>query len=290
MKQLFRYLAISIGTLTAVRVPIHGEVKSVDLIRSTLFYPAVGLLVGLIPYGILLYMPLSDNLTATLALVTWILVTGALHLDGWADCADAALAPWRGARNEPKAAEYSWRKSILKDPHIGTFGVASISLLLLLKWSLLTDLLLTAHIYSLLVATTVARSAAVIFISKFGSLNNASSPKGDQPNHIESSRIEPSSHTEPSSHLQSSPPTGLIAAFNGKSHYILASIIALVLVVIIGWHFNDLNRILLASVTGVFITHLFAKWLISRLGAFNGDVCGASIEMCEVVILAFLAF
>lgn len=267
MKQLFRYLAISIGTLTAVRVPIHGEVKSVDLIRSTLFYPAVGLLVGLIPYGILLYMPLSDNLTATLALVTWILVTGALHLDGWADCADAALAPWRGARNEPKAAEYSWRKSILKDPHIGTFGVASISLLLLLKWSLLTDLLLTAHIYSLLVATTVARSAAVIFISKFGS-----------------------NHTEPTSHIQPSPPTGLIAAFNGMSHYIFASIIALVLVVIIGWHFNDLNRILLASVAGVFITYLFAKWLVSKLGAFNGDVCGASIEMCEVVILAFLAF
>lgn len=285
MKQLFRYLAISIGTLTAVRVPIQGEVKSVDLIRSTLFYPAVGLLAGLVPYGILLYMPLSDNLAATLALVTWILVTGALHLDGWADCADAALAPWRGARNEPKAAEYSWRKSILKDPHIGTFGVASISLLLLLKWSLLTDLLLTAHIYSLLVATTVARSAAVIFISKFGSLNNVGAlDRSDQSDRTESNRIKPSSH------LQPSPPTGLIAAFNGKSHYILASIIALVLVVIIGWHFNDLNRILLASVTGVFITYLFAKWLVSRLGAFNGDVCGASIEMCEVVILAFLAF
>ena len=128
-----RPLLLSIGMLTTLRVPVRGEVSAGELRAATAFYPGVGLLVGLLPAAILLLVPLPPFPRALLALAAWTLATGALHLDGWADCCDAAFAPARATAEETRER----RLAVLKDPHLGTFGAVGLALLLLGKWTAL---------------------------------------------------------------------------------------------------------------------------------------------------------
>lgn len=123
---------LAVGTLSVVRVPVPGEVSGRELRASAAFYPLVGLLVGAFPAGVLL-LPLPPLPRAALALAVWVAVTGALHLDGWADCCDAAFAPARPDPAETRAR----RLAILRDPHVGVFGAAGLVLLLLGKWTAL---------------------------------------------------------------------------------------------------------------------------------------------------------
>jgi len=118
--------------LTVLRVRVPGRVPAEELRASTALYPLVGLGVGALP-GLALLLPLPPLPRAALALALWVVMTGALHLDGWADCCDAAFAP---ALPDPMATRER-RLRILKDPHLGTFGAVGVVLLLLAKWSAL---------------------------------------------------------------------------------------------------------------------------------------------------------
>ena len=61
-------------------------------------------------------------LTAALVLAVWVLLTGALHLDGVADCADA----WVGGFGDREKTF-----QILKDPRSGTHSCSVLVLVLL---------------------------------------------------------------------------------------------------------------------------------------------------------------
>ena len=92
------------------------------------FYPAVGVLIGALLAGLALLLGRVEVAAAPLlipALLTaaWVAFTGALHLDGWADCCDALFAPVTRER----------RLEILRDPRLGAFGGVGLILLLLLK-------------------------------------------------------------------------------------------------------------------------------------------------------------
>ncbi|HEX8359223.1 MAG TPA: adenosylcobinamide-GDP ribazoletransferase, partial [Longimicrobium sp.] len=94
-----RSLALAAGTLSVVRVPVRDPVTPADLRASTAWYPLVGLALAALPTAALL-APLPALPRAALALAAWVAVTGALHLDGWADCCDAAFAPPRSTAEE----------------------------------------------------------------------------------------------------------------------------------------------------------------------------------------------
>lgn len=143
-----RTLLLAAGMLSVVRVRVPGRVSDEDLRASTSWYPLVGLGVGILPAGVLL-LPLPPLPRAALALAAWVVVTGALHLDGWTDCCDAAFAPARPAAQSTRER----RLAILKDPHLGTFGAAGLFLLLLAKWAALAHVPVVAP----LLAAPVAR-------------------------------------------------------------------------------------------------------------------------------------
>src|SRR3546814_2473546 len=63
---------------------------------------------------------------ALLALLLWVGVTGALHLDGLGDIADA-----RGAAHK----DHDRMIAALSDPHVGSFAVVAIALQLIAKRS-----------------------------------------------------------------------------------------------------------------------------------------------------------
>ncbi len=125
------YLAISL--LTRIPLPSLSNVQPEDAGRSALFYPLVGLIIGVllcIPIGV--FPHASPLLLAAIITVLWAAITGGLHLDGLADSADG----WLGGLGDKEAT-----LRIMKDPLVGAAGVIAIACLLLLKFSALTVLL-----------------------------------------------------------------------------------------------------------------------------------------------------
>ena len=98
------------------------------LARSMFWFPWVGALLGLIYWGawagLTKILPFPAAAGVLLALTVW--VTGGLHLDGLADTADGL-----GGGHTPADA-----LRIMKDSRVGTFGVISLILALVLKFSL----------------------------------------------------------------------------------------------------------------------------------------------------------
>lgn len=96
-----------------------------DFARAIRWFPLAGLAVGGLVAGAVWLGALRDLWAgALLGLLAWVGITGALHLDGLGDIADAA-----GAGH----AEPARISKVLADPHIGSFGVTAIGLQLIAK-------------------------------------------------------------------------------------------------------------------------------------------------------------
>ncbi len=103
--------------------------------RTAIFsFPAIGVVVGglawLVGWGA--QHLFAGWLAAALAVTMWTAVTGGLHLDGLADCADGLLATATPQR----------RLEIMRDPRVGAFGAIGLILFLLLKVGAVQNLLM----------------------------------------------------------------------------------------------------------------------------------------------------
>jgi len=90
-------------------------------------------------------------LAAAIVVAAWVALTGALHLDGLADSADATLAPVPRDR----------RLDILRDVHHGTFAVSAVALVLLLRFGALVGADAAAAAALVVTAPVVGRTSAV---------------------------------------------------------------------------------------------------------------------------------
>ena len=119
---------------------------------SILFYPLIGLLIGLGLFATVFFLSVFDTLlTSTLLVTIWVIATGALHLDGLADTADA----WLGGHGDRDKT-----LTILKDTHAGVAAIVAIVLLLALKILALNDIH-TTLLVAVLVAPVLARTAVI---------------------------------------------------------------------------------------------------------------------------------
>lgn len=125
-------LIVAIQFLTRLPTP-RVAVSSEEFAASMRWFPAVGLIVGALVAGAGWAGARIDPWTGALfALIVWVAVIGALHLDGLGDIADASGAAHKD--RERMAA-------VLSDPHVGSFAVVMITLQLLAKLVLLHALL-----------------------------------------------------------------------------------------------------------------------------------------------------
>ncbi len=153
---MYSFLA-ALQLLTRIPVPISFSATDRQQGRSVLYYPLIGLLIGLI-----LVLAASSlrafppSLQAALLLAGWVLLTGGLHLDGLADCADA----WAGGLGDPEKT-----RRIMKDPAVGSIAVVVLLLTLLLKWAVLQSLIDTQLIAALLAAPLLGRSAILALMT-----------------------------------------------------------------------------------------------------------------------------
>jgi len=126
-----RGLRLATQFLTRIPVPGVTELSADELSRSSVWFPIVGAVVGALPaLVLLLFAGRTPLLAAALALLLWVWLTGALHLDGLGDLSDALAASHR----DPKRF-----LTVLADPHLGTFGVVSVVLALILKLAAMTS-------------------------------------------------------------------------------------------------------------------------------------------------------
>jgi len=116
-------------------------------------YPLVGILVGAaLAAGAAGAAWLFPPLVASIALAALsVLIPGAIHLDGLADCADA----FYGRRDRGDVLR------ILKDPRVGTMGAAAVALSLLLRTGTFFSIRPAVLLPALPIAALLSRSAVL---------------------------------------------------------------------------------------------------------------------------------
>ena len=152
---------IALQFLSSLPVRLPGMPSPRETGRSLLYYPLVGLVLGVVLYGanaVLSGAPLM--LHAALLLTVWVLFSGGLHLDGLADSADA----WLGGFGDRERT-----LTIMKDPRSGPIAVVTLVLVLLLKFCALLALLEQRNGAALLIVPLIGRSAllAVFLITPY---------------------------------------------------------------------------------------------------------------------------
>jgi adenosylcobinamide-GDP ribazoletransferase len=117
---------LALQFLTSIPVPLKREFTPRELGKSTLYFPVVGLIIGLVLAGLhwLFGLFLPSGLANAFIIVALVLLTGAIHLDGFADTCDGIAGH--------RTAEERWQ--VMRDSRIGAFGVIGVVLLLLVKY------------------------------------------------------------------------------------------------------------------------------------------------------------
>ncbi len=125
------------------------------------WYGCAGMLcaVPLVVFGAVLqgWMEVPPELAAVLTLLFWVGITGALHIDGLADCGDA----WMGGFTRQRFLE------IMRDTHCGVGAIVFTSLVLIVKAVALIALFRQGALLAVLFSLAIARITLSIAIVRF---------------------------------------------------------------------------------------------------------------------------
>lgn len=147
-------LIVAIQFLTRLPTP-RLTVSSVEFAASMRWFPAVGLIIGaIVAIGGWAGAQIDPWTGALAALLLWVAVTGALHLDGLGDIADAS-----GAAHKDRERLLA----VLGDPHAGSFAVVAITLQLLAKLILLHGLIDAKAFAAIALAPFAARIGPLVW-------------------------------------------------------------------------------------------------------------------------------
>jgi adenosylcobinamide-GDP ribazoletransferase len=259
-KQHFHALILAFQFLT--RIPVYRLFSIASSLptpqvagKALLYYPLVGLVVGawlvLLPWLLDYFsIALSPALQAGLVLVLWVWITGALHLDGLADSADAWLG---GFGNKQRTLE------LMKDPTCGPAAVVVLVLVLLLKWLALAEVLAYVRVvdnglwYGLLLVPILARCQVMLLV--------VHTP------YVRGQGLG----TELKNQAQSLWVWLQLLGLAAAATYMLGVVLpVLILVLAIGYW-------------------LMRRLMLERIDGWTGDTAGASIEVAELLALLALA-
>ena len=143
---------LALAFLTILPVRPRGDAAALG--AAAAWFPAVGALVGLAAGGawVAAEPSLGAGVAGVLAVVVLVVLTGALHQDGLADCADSL-----GARGDRAR-----RLAVMRDPSIGAFGTIALVLWALLLAAALGALPHEDAIPTLVLAVAIGRWGAVL--------------------------------------------------------------------------------------------------------------------------------
>ncbi len=129
LRQELRTLAGALAFFTRLPLPASLELGAPDLQRAITYFPLCGAVVGAVS-GIVWWLAAlvwPPAIATGFAIVASVILTGALHEDGWADVCDG----FGGGHTKARVLE------IMKDSRIGAYGVIGLVLMVGLKWQAL---------------------------------------------------------------------------------------------------------------------------------------------------------
>ena len=151
MKQIWNGILVAFSLYSALPVPqVVWEKSTMRL--ALCFLPCIGIGIGLLEWGwfyLAGILGVTEFLYAVVAMLLPVAVTGGIHLDGLTDTCDALCS----------YADREKKLEILKDPHVGAFGVLWQTICLLLTAALFAQLYATSSQFPLVCFGYVAARA-----------------------------------------------------------------------------------------------------------------------------------
>jgi adenosylcobinamide-GDP ribazoletransferase len=239
--------------LTVIRIPVWSEESAGDAGRSTVWFPLVGLIIGLILVGLewIFNLFLPATVTNGLLIVSLAVITGALHLDGFVDTCDGLAGN--------KSAEDRWK--VMRDSRAGAFGIVGVVLLLLMKFVLLNSIPPGLITVALVLMPVIGRWAMVYAIFTY----LYARPDG----------LGKAFKQE-----------------TGWRRFTIATVITLAAATLLSWA-SELNFFYLAGVVGMFVVWIItvcaSEYLRRKFSGLTGDTYGAINELAEVGVLLMVS-
>ena len=253
-----RLILVAVQFLTRISVPSFSHYDPQWLHQSSRYFPAVGLLIGLLCAGVfwlssLLFIPL---VAAVISTAFGIKLTGAFHEDGLADSCDGL----GGGLTRERTLE------IMKDSRLGTYGVLGLVSALLLKISLLTAMPTPVAIVALIIGHTASRLLCISLLTLL--------PYGGE---IEHAKAKPMAQ-------QLTPLQSIYS-----SGWLILAITLVTLVFPYTMRQIGIWQWLLALLLGIGATDYMRRLLRRRLDGYTGDGLGATQQLSEIAIYIGLA-
>ena len=243
--KILESIVVAFQFLTRLYLPINVEWDTGNLRRSLMWFGLVGAFIGVILAGALTLFNRFDLLPAVSAIIIlliWIFITGGMHIDGISDMADGFFS----MRDKEKTLE------IMKDSHVGAFGVITIVLLLLIKFEMLKEfIIIEKNVWLLILPPTIARIAAGLVLSFY----------------------------------ETTKKSGLGYTFHSSDPRIFWAI-GFIVTLIISSILNIKSLIFIGI--AILASNLMALWAKKKIGGLNGDIYGAIVETVEVIGMVFI--
>jgi adenosylcobinamide-GDP ribazoletransferase len=151
-----RYFFTALGYFTRVPVPRWVGYEPHYLNAAARYFPLIGVLVG--ATGAIVYMAalriFPVGVAVLLSMAVTLLITGAFHEDGLADCVDAFGGGY--------TREDTLR--IMHDSRIGAFGAIALVIALALKWQALVSLPPLRAAWLMIAAHAASRACAISYL------------------------------------------------------------------------------------------------------------------------------
>ncbi|WP_417617578.1 adenosylcobinamide-GDP ribazoletransferase [Oceanisphaera sp.] len=253
-----RLLLVATQFLTRLPVPELRDFQPQWLHQSSRYFPAVGLLIGLLCAGVFwLGTVLFGPLVAAVASTAFgIKLTGAFHEDGLADTCDGLGG---GLTREHTL-------TIMKDSRLGTFGTLGVLMAVLLKVSLLASMPVVLALIALVVGHCGSRLLSISLIALL--------PYGGD---LEHAKAKPMAQ-------QLTLVQGIIGALWLGLALLIADVLwPAAMAAIPAWQWA------LTLMLAVFATDHMRRLLHRRLNGYTGDGLGATQQLSELAIYAGLA-
>ncbi len=232
--------------LTRIPMPRDLSPSPNDLARAAGWFPVVGAVVGAmiaLAAWAAMGVGLAPGVAAVIAVAVGILVTGSFHEDGLADSADAFGGGW--SREQVLA--------IMRDSRIGSYGAASLVMLVAARLAALWSMDIGAWAAVLICAHSIARWSSLWLLR-----TNSYARDRDESPGLGKPMVESL--------------TGATFAFGT---------VAAVIIGVASLGFLGFVAIAVAAC----VASLWARYCHARIGGLTGDALGAANVLVEVAIL-----
>lgn len=235
------------------RIPIKKNYDlGDDFHKSAIYFPLVGALLGTFYFftSLLASMIFSPYIASLIVLLSFIFLTGGLHLDGLGDTFDALFSN----RDKDKMLQ------IMKDSRLGTNALLAIAMVLLFKLGFIFEIITLKQNWVLILVPTCARFAQIAACYK------TKSPRENGMGNL------------------------FIGKISGNSFFVTTLIACMIVSVINFVVSKTFPVYLILILITYLFTRSFVKFVYKKIDGITGDILGCICELSEVLclLLAYL--